>query len=109
MTDAERAELAREIALAVSGGESGHICACGVPADSAPEGTHANGLAHALDLSLPRPDATQAEVERFLEAARRAQFRSVCVSPDGLRWQCARWPAPVREWLHTWVIPMAQR
>ena len=83
MTDAERAELAREIALAVSGAESGHACACDVPADSAPEVTLANGLAQALDLSLPRPDVTQAEAERFLEAARLAQFRSVCVQP---RW-----------------------
>lgn len=83
MTDADRAELAREIALAVSGTESGHVCACGVTADSAPHVTLVNGLAHALDLSLPRPDVTQAEVERFLEAARRAQFRSVCVQP---RW-----------------------
>ena len=83
MTNAERAELAREIALAVSGTESGHICACGDAADSAPEVTLANGLAHSLDLSLPRPDVTQAEVKRFLEAARRAQFRSVCVQP---RW-----------------------
>ena len=83
MTDAERAELAREIALAASGADSGHACACGVPADSAPEATLAHGLAHALDLSLPRPDVTQAEAERFLQAARRAQFRSVCVQP---RW-----------------------
>ena len=83
MTDAERAELAREIALAVSGTENGHACACGVPADAAPEVTPANGLAHALDLSLPRPDVTRAEAERFLAAARRAQFRSVCVQP---RW-----------------------
>lgn len=83
MTDAERAELAREIALAVSGAERGHICACGDLTDSAPEMTLTNGLAHALDLSLPRPDVTQAEVQRFLQAARRAQFRSVCVQP---RW-----------------------
>ena len=83
MTDAERAELAREIALAASGADGGHVCACGVPSNSASEVALANGLAHALDLSLPRPDATRAEVERFLQAARRAQFRSVCVQP---RW-----------------------
>lgn len=83
MTDAERAELAREIALAASGADSGHGCGCGFTADSAPEATLANGLAHALDLSLPRPDVTRAEAERFLQAARRAQFRSVCVQP---RW-----------------------
>lgn len=83
MTDAERAELAREIALAASGADGGHACACGVPSNPAPEVALANGLAHALDLSLPRPDVTRAEVERFLQAARRAQFRSVCVQP---RW-----------------------
>lgn len=83
MTDVERAGLAREIARAVSGAESGHACACGVPGDSVPEVSLANGLAHSLDLSLSRPDLTRAEVERSLVAARGAQFRSVCVQP---RW-----------------------
>ena len=80
MTDAERAELVREIALAVSGADAGQACACSAPA---PAVMPATGLARSLDLSLQRPDVTRAEVERFLQAARPAGFRSVCVQP---RW-----------------------
>ena len=84
MTDAERAELAREIALAVSSADGGQSCACdGHAVAPAPAVIPTTGLARALDLSLQRPDVTQAEVERFLQAARPAGFRSVCVQP---RW-----------------------
>ena len=84
MTDAERAELAREIALAVSGTEAGQACACdGHASAPAPAVMPATGLARTLDLSLQRPDVTRAEVERFLQAARPAGVRSVCVQP---RW-----------------------
>ena len=84
MTDAERIELAREIALAVPRAGPSHSCACDGHADTtvAPV-MPSTGLAHALDLSLTRADVTRAEVERFLKAARPAQFRSVCVQP---RW-----------------------
>ena len=84
MTEAERAELAREIALAVSGADPGHACACDDHAVATPPAVLPTiGLARVLDLSLTRPDVTGAEMERFLQAARTARFRSVCVQP---RW-----------------------
>ena len=84
MTDAERRELAREIALAVSGADSAHACACdGDDHTSEPPMMPSIGLTHAVDLSLTRPDVTRMEVERFLKAAGPAEFRSVCVQP---RW-----------------------
>ena len=83
MTPRKIAALAREIAAACDAGADGPdpSCGCAHPAAAAPPGRRVE-LAAAIDQTLLRPDAAEAEIRRFLAAARPAGFRAVCVQPS---------------------------
>lgn len=83
MNPREIAALAREIAAACDArpGAAEQSCGCAHPAAAAPPRSRAE-LAAAIDQTFLRPDASEAEMRRFLAAARPAGFRAVCVQPS---------------------------
>ncbi len=83
MTPREIAALAREIAAACDAGAGAldPACGCAHSTGAAPPERRAE-LAAAIDQTLLRPDASEAEMRRLLAAARPAGFRAVCVQPS---------------------------